>query len=156
MRKRSAYKPRAALVNPLTLLEPLNKDQQQALLLRCYSALNSMTQGARAEPNDWRDIADVLNIVETMALHTGHLTPGPIVPALEQVRDAMQAAQSRYQRGLGLRLDAMGLGAVRFVLEIYAEAMNVITAADMLSIIKTTHKLVAQAQASGDAQVVSL
>lgn len=115
MRKRSAYKPRAALVNPLTLLEPLNKDQQQALLLRCYSALNSMTQGAKAEPNDWRDIADVLNIVETMAL-----------------------------------------GAVRFVLEIYAEAMNVITAADMLSIIRTTHKLVAQAQASGSAQVVSL
>jgi len=63
MRKRSAYKPRAALVNPLTLLEPLNKDQQQALLLRCYSALNSMTQGAKAEPNDWRDIADDLRAV---------------------------------------------------------------------------------------------
>lgn len=31
-----------------------------------------------------------------------------------------------------------------------------ITAADMLSIIRTTHKLVAQAQASGSAQVVSL
>ncbi len=55
MRKRSRYRPMTELTNPLTLLEPLNKDQQQALLLRCYSALNSMTQGAKAEPNDWRD-----------------------------------------------------------------------------------------------------
>jgi len=156
MRKRSRYRPMTELPNPLTRLEPLNREQQQALLLRCYSALNSMTKGAKAEPNDWRDIADVLNIVETMTLHTGHLTPGPIVPALEQVRDAMKSAQARHQRGLGLRLDGMGLGAVRFVLDIYAEAISVITAADMLSIIKKTHRLVAAAQAAGDAQVVSL
>lgn len=154
MRKRSNRKPRE-LVNPLTFLKPLDADQQRALLLRCYTALNTMTTGQQAGPNDWRDLADVLNIIETMALHTGHLNPVQVLPSCEQVTDSIRAAQSRFRRGLGLRLDGMGLNAMRLLLSIYSEAISVLTAHEVAGIIKETQRQVAKA-ARENTNVVSL
>lgn len=154
MRKRSNRKPRE-LVNPLTFIKPLDRDQQRSLLLRAHTALNAMTTGQQAGPNEWRDLADVLNIIETMALHTGHLDIAQVGPSCEQVTQSMRAAQGRFKRGLGLRMDGLGLQALRLLLSIYGDALAVLTAHEVAGIIKETQRQVAKA-ARDNANVVAL
>lgn len=154
MKKRSTRKPRE-LVNPLTFIQPPSPAQQRALLLRCHTALNAITMGQQAGPNEWRDLADVLNIIETMALHTGHLDPAQVMPACEQVQHSMTSAQARFKRGMGLALDGLGLQAMRLLLSIYSDAVSILTAHEVAEILKETKRQV-QKSIRENAKVVSL
>lgn len=102
-----------ALVNPITYAtegaaitpEPaLNK-----LRLRELAAIEAFRTGA-AGRQEWLDLADMLNICETLAL--GGVGPEAL-DACEAAQEALAQAHDRYHRGGSLSLSAAGLQALR-------------------------------------------
>jgi hypothetical protein len=143
------YRPRDVLVNPLTLLQSASKDEQRRLLGRFYSALETITRGDHPGVDEWRDLSDALNCVETLALHMGKLVPAEVMPTVNAAIEGMVNASKRYKAGQGMRLDAAGLAAVRLVLDIYAQCIEGLTAHEMWRAQTLTARRVAQIQAAG-------
>lgn len=113
--------------NPLARLMPLPKHVRERFVLRAYTALESLT--ACAAGNDveaWRDLADVVNVTETLAVHLKQLDLEATVYT-RAANESMKAAQVRYKAGASLRLDGQGIEAVRAVLAIYEQCLTLLT-----------------------------
>ena len=127
---RKAYRPRS-LINPLTLLRPASPADRQAIEARFYSALESMVAGRQPGLDEWRDLSDAVNTVETLAGSTGHLNPSEVMPVVQDAITGMVLASRRYKAGQGMRLDAAGIAALREVVGIYVQCMERLTEAEM-------------------------
>lgn len=108
------------LVNPLAhVLDGITetpKNLLDKLRTRELSALESMAKGT-ATIQDWRDLTDMLNIAETMALSG----IGPeALPVCEQVQDALQDAAQRFEATGRMGMPGLGLQALRDMYE-YAD-----------------------------------
>lgn len=85
------------------------------LRLRELSAIESFRTG-KATKDDWRALADMSNIAETMS-RSGI---GPeVLPVCEQVQEALSAAHARFKAGGRLGFDGPGLQAVRELAEFH-------------------------------------
>ena len=113
--------------NPLARLMPVPKPVRDRLTLRAYSALESLTAGAAGNDVEaWRDLADVVNVTETLAVHLRQLDLQATV-FTQAANDSMKAAQARYKAGMSLRLDGQGIEAARAVLSIYEQCLEQLT-----------------------------
>lgn len=83
-----------------------------------YTALELIARGQHPGEAEWRDLADVVNHVETLML-AGHLLREEVEPMVAAGTAAMAAAARRWQAGHGVRLDAAGLQAMRELLAAY-------------------------------------
>ena len=73
------------------------------------AAIDAMTKGM-GTPHDWRWIADVLNIAETMAKHG----IGPeVLPYCEEAQKALLEAKERYDKTGKMGLSGAGIRAVK-------------------------------------------
>ena len=73
------------------------------------AAIDAMTKGM-GTPHDWRWIADVLNIAETMAKHG----IGPeVLPYCEEAQKALLEAKERYDKTGKMGLSGTGIRAVK-------------------------------------------
>lgn len=139
---RKAYKPRPVIQNPLVFLQPAVQADQTRLLNRAYGALEWMVNGKDPQPEGWRDCADVVNVIETMALHTGQLVADEVRADVLTAGNSMRAAERRFKAGQGLRLDGPGIQAMREVLEVYAQALAGLTAMEMERVFaETRHQM---------------
>jgi hypothetical protein len=153
MRKRSTYRPRAVLRNPLLILQPASKEARTQVLARVYSALDVMTNGKAPRPEEWRDLADVINTVETMALYTGHVRPEDVLADCQAANDSMRSAQRRFVAGQGLRMDGAGIQAVRNLLAVYDSAINELTGLEMERVLAETVRQINRHKRAGAEQV---
>jgi hypothetical protein len=113
--------------NPLARLMPMTAHARERLVLRAYSALDALTSGSQGDDVEaWRDLADVVNVTETLAVHLRTLDLEATVYT-QAANDRMKAAQARYKDGASLRLDAQGIAAVRAVLAIYEQCLAMLT-----------------------------
>jgi len=131
MRKRSAYRPKAVLSNPLALMRPASVAQRNAVLLQFYTALESMARGDHPGEEEWRSLSDCVNSVETLALTLGKLVPDEVMPTVNAAIEGMVAASVRFRAGKGMRLDAAGLDALRDVVGIYGQCLESLTEREM-------------------------
>jgi hypothetical protein len=73
------------------------------------SAIDAMVTG-KATTEDWRWIADVINIAETMARNG----IGPeVLPYCQQAQESLLAAAKRYEQTKRMGLDGLGIKAVK-------------------------------------------
>ena len=113
--------------NPLARLMPLPKAVRERFVLRAYTAMDSLTSGTQGNDVEaWRDLADVCNITETLAVHLRQLDLHATVYT-QALNDSMKAAQARYKAGMSLRLDGQGIEAARAVLSIYEQCLEQLT-----------------------------
>lgn len=131
MRKRSRYRPKAVIVDPLTLLRPASPDAKAKVMLRFLTALDHIARGEHPGEDDWRDLSDAINTVETLALHLGKLDPSEVMPVVNAAIAGMVGAANRYRAGQGMRLDAAGLEALRDVIDIYGQCLDSLTEHEM-------------------------
>lgn len=130
-RKRSTYRPRAVISDPLSLLRPADPQRRNAVLLRFLSAIDSMARGSHPGEAEWRDLSDAINTVETLALRLRKLEASEVMPVVNAAIAAMVGAANRFKAGQGMRLDAPGLQALRDVVDVYRQCLEGLTEREM-------------------------
>jgi hypothetical protein len=130
-RKRSKYRPRPVMSDPLSLMRPASQEKQNDVMLMFYVALEELARGQHPGEADWRALADAVNTVETLALHQGKLDAKQTIPLVSAATVAMVRAAERFKAGQGMRLDALGLQAVRDVVDIYGQCLQAFTEREM-------------------------
>lgn len=131
MRKRSPYRPRAVMANPLAALAPAPKAKRDRVIGEFLSSLDTMARGSHPGEEEWRSLSDAVNTVETLALALGKLNPAEVMPTVNACIAAMVGAAKRFQAGQGMRLDAAGLEALRDVIDIYDQCLAGLTEREM-------------------------
>ena len=131
MRKRSAYRPRPVLVNPLAAMQPAPLAERERLMARFRSSLHTIAAGSHPGEEEWRDLSDAINTVETLALHQRKLLAEEVMPTVTACIAAMVGAANRFKAGQGMRLDGAGLEALRDVLAIYEQCLEGLTEREM-------------------------
>lgn len=131
MKKRSAYRPRASHPNPLMRLMPAPQAKSAQLIARFDSALYAMTHGRHPGLDEWADLSDAINTVETLAVHSRKLPAAETMPLVNDAIKAMVGAANRHKAGHGMRLDGAGIAAIRAVIDIYAQCLQLLTEREM-------------------------
>jgi hypothetical protein len=116
MRKRCRRKV-YALTNPIAMAISgaaiTDTASLNQLRMRELSALESFRTG-KATRTEWMDLADLLNIAQTM----GQMGIGPeVLPVCARAQDALAAAHARFKAGKGLGFDGPGMEAMRALAE---------------------------------------
>lgn len=130
-RKRSAYRPRAVISDPLSLLRPASQQQRNTVMLRFLSSLDSVARGSHPGEAEWRDLSDAINTVETLAVNLRKLDAAEVMPIVNAAIAAMVGAANRFKAGQGMRFDALGLQALRDLLSVYAQCLDALTEREM-------------------------
>lgn len=131
MRKRSNYRPKPVLLNPLAAMQPAPKEQRDRVMGQFLSSLDTMARGSHPGEEEWRSLSDAINTVETLALHLHKLQPVEVMPTVNAAIAAMVGAAKRFQAGQGMRVDGPGLEALRDVLAIYEQCLQGLTEREM-------------------------
>lgn len=129
-RKSKPYRPMASLTNPLSLLLPAPREDATMLLTKFHMALEMMARGQHPGVEEWRDIADIVNTVETLCVEQ-KLLPLQVMPWVQLAAHAMANCGMRHHAGRGFRLDGPGMLAIQQVLNFYIDALGALTARDM-------------------------
>jgi len=101
-------------------VEPMPADKRTHQLTRMWGGLAALETSATPTVDDWRVCSDAANLMETLVDMGEAQDPDGLV---EDCVKALANAGRRYQDGQALRLDGVGLHALRSVLEDYAEAL---------------------------------
>lgn len=133
----SKKKPQRTLTQTYSLMSILmaSPDSPTPQFLRTHQ-LTSMYEGLRAlerdaapKPDDWRALADVVNLMETLVLQGLVTDEGGM---LADTSKAMAEAVIRYADGKALRLDGQGIASMRGTLEDYTEVLDVLSHRQMV------------------------
>ena len=131
MSRRPRRRSRPVLTDPLSLLRPVAVAERERVMARFRSSLETMARGSSPTEEEWRDLSDVCNTLETLTLIQRKLAIDEVMPSVRSAVDAMVAAAKRYREGKGLRLDGPGLEAMREVLAIYEQCLEGFTEREM-------------------------
>lgn len=102
--------------------QPMPEFKRTHQLTRMYEGLHAMEQGNVPTPDDWRVVADAVNLMETLVA-MGWLVDGDGL--IEDAVEAMAVAGARSQQEHKvIRLPGAGIEAVRGVLEDYSAALE--------------------------------
>jgi hypothetical protein len=124
--------------NPLAMLMPAPKSQRDALMLRFYSALEAISKGSAPGQEEWRDLADACNVLETLVEQKR--LPIEASEAIEKSISALHDAAIRYRQGKAIRLSATGLQALRDTLVMYEQCLALLTERQMHQAAEATAK----------------
>jgi hypothetical protein len=117
MKKRCKRKVWSTSINPVAhaIAGASVSDKQSLDKLRLYelSAIDAMIKGM-GTTEDWRWLADVMNIAETMGNHGIGIE---VLPVCEIVQAEMEAAARRYEKSRKMGLSGTG---IRYIKELYA------------------------------------
>lgn len=140
--------------NPLARLMPIRKEVREQLMLRAYSALEAITAGRHPGESEWRDLADVVNVVETLTVDLKRLPPLTLAHT-ETASQSLRDAARRFKDTNTVRLDAAGITALRSVLEIYDQCLGTFTERAMEEAFQRTKDVIEQMLRKG-AEAVTL
>jgi hypothetical protein len=121
MRKRSKYRPKSVISDPLTLMVPVSAERRNKVILKFLTAIEAMRAGTDPGNEEWRSLSDAVNTVETLALWQKKIDAAEVMPTVNAAIAGMVHASRRFKAGQGMRLDAAGLEALRDVISIYEE-----------------------------------
>jgi hypothetical protein len=140
--------------NPLAMLMPVPKAVRDRLMTRAYSALDAIARGEHPGESEWRDLADVVNVVETLAIEMKSL-PALALAYTETASQSLREAARRFNDTKTVRLDAAGLTALRGLLEIYGQCLETMTERHMERAFARTKEAIEQKLRDG-AEAVTL
>lgn len=102
---------------------------RNTMTLPMYSGLAALEKDADPRPDDWRALADAVNLMETL------VRQGLVDDESGLLKDAsiaMAEAAIRHTEGKALRLDGKGIAAMRGTLEDFTEVLEVLSHRQML------------------------
>lgn len=137
--------------------EPMPEGYRRHQLTRMWSGLANMETGATPTTDDWRVCSDAVNLMETLvSMGVVEDTSGLLMDAIT----AMAMAGKRHMKGNAIRLDALGIQAVRAVLEDYASMLDQLPARTMVRCHRLTERRIREVLAGTrqphDVEVVDL
>lgn len=147
-RKRGRRRPIMVSMDPLAKLAPAPKAERDLVIGRFRSDLEAMARGQDPTVDDWRDLSDVVNLVETLALVQGLLDIDATMPAVRAATAAMVAAAHRFKTTGRFGLDGPGLQALREVVDTYEAAAAGFTRYVMTEATRLTQERISAAQAA--------
>ena len=117
--------------------EPMNEKQRRHQLTRMWSGLAALETSAEPTRDDWAVCSDAVNLMETL------IEGGRVEDTNNLLFDAMKALAEAGQRsfeGKPIRLDGVGMQAVRGLLEDYAMVLESLPARTMIHCHRLTEK----------------
>ena len=131
MKKRSNYRPKSVLTDPLSMLRPVSKERLAPVMLGFLTAIEAMRTGDHPGVDEWRSLSDAVNTVETLSIHQKKVDPAEVMPTVNAAIAAMVMASRRFKAGQGMRLDGPGLEALRDVIALYEQCATLFTEREM-------------------------
>ena len=122
--------------------EPTPRAKRTYQLTRMWSGLAAIETAPTPSTDDWRVCSDAVNLMETLVLDmklcedASGLLPDAVT--------ALAMAGRRHQAGGNIRLDAVGIQAVRAVLEDYSSMLETLSHRAMLRCHQLTEKRLRQ------------
>ncbi len=146
-RKGKAYRPH--VIAPLVLRAiGITQEQRALVMARFGSSLLTIENGSHPGEAEWRDLSDVVNLVETLCLRMQQLlVVDEVMPDVRTATSAMVAAAHRWREGKGMRLSGEGLKALRSLLSAYDQCLAGLSAADLMHALRLTEQVVRDARA---------
>lgn len=137
--------------------EPMPEASRTHQLTRMYQGLRAIEQEAAPNSDDWRLLADAVNMMETLVdCGIVHDASGLLNDAVEALADAAHHARD----GKPLRLSGPGIAAVRAVLEDYSEITAQVSHRTMIRCHRETEKRIREIRSgkrrAGDVEVMEL
>lgn len=142
-KKRKAYRPKRVITDMMIFLRPTPPEKRQKKLLRCHTALQEIACGKQPGKDEWGELCDVVNVLETLTTHHKKLLADEVRPTLETATMSMMTACRRYNKGQGLRLDAPGLQAMRDALAMYTQVTEQLTEREIVTAELDTARIIA-------------
>jgi hypothetical protein len=118
--------------------EPLPAAYRTHQLTRMYEGLHALETADNPTTDDWRVVSDAVNMLETLVeMQVCEDSSGLLMDA---VRGLAIAGQRHKREGKPIRLDGLGIQAVRSVLASYADLLNMLPARVMYRCHRLTEK----------------
>ncbi len=138
--------------------EPLPAEYRRHQLTKMYDGLAAMETGASPTTDDWRVVSDAVNLMETL-IETMKVCEDESGLLLDAIT-ALAMAGRRNLAGAAIRLDGVGIQAVRAILEDYAALIDVLPARTMIRCHRLTetrlHELLDGKRRPHDVEITSL
>jgi hypothetical protein len=118
--------------------EPLPEKFRMHQLTMMYQGLHAMETAPAPTLDDWRVVSDAINLMETLVVEMKVCedSSGLLMDAIT----ALALAGKRNRAGGTIRMDGVGIQAVRSILSDYAELLNVLPARTMYRCHRLTEK----------------
>lgn len=117
--------------------KPMPQAMRNAQLTQMLTGLNGLETSLEPTHRDWQVVSDAINLMETLVkMKVCEDESGLLTDAIT----AMAKAGQRHLTGKNLRLDALGIQAVRAVIEDYASMLNTVSHRDMVRCHRQTEK----------------
>lgn len=155
MSKRKAYRPKAVMLNPLASVVPMSTTKRNKLELYYLTAIAAVANGSYPGIEEWRSLADIVNVVETLVFQ-GKLLREEILPDVVTANEAMRAAAKRYQAGHGMRLSGVGLSALREIAAVHTHCLTQLTEREIEQAIAETRRAIVAVQRDRPSTVIQL
>ena len=149
--------------------QPMPDGSRRHQLTRMWEGLRAIELAPEPSTDDWRVCSDAVNLMETLTLTNNGWWPGcdgePVQIAdtsglLMDAITALAMAGRRHVAGGAIRLDALGIQAVRAVLEDYASMTEQLPARTMVRCHRLTERRIQEILAgrkhAHDVEVVNL
>jgi hypothetical protein len=118
--------------------EPLPEKFRTHQLTMMYQGLHAMETAPEPTTDDWRVVSDAINLMETLVVEMKVCedSSGLLMDAIT----ALAVAGKRNRAGGAIRMDGVGIQAVRSILSDYAELLNMLPARTMYRCHRLTEK----------------
>lgn len=118
---------------------PLPEDKRVHQLSMMYEALHSLELAEKPTTDDWRTVSDAVNLVETLVteMKICEDTEGLLDDAIKALADA---GRRHMRTGANIRLDALGIQAIRSVLTDYSYFLETLPERTMIRCHRLTEK----------------
>jgi len=116
---------------------PMPESSRRHQLTTMWQGLAALESADRPSSNDWRVCSDAVNLLETLVIMGYVKDPSGLLP---DAVEALAKAGQRHLAGGPLRLDGLGIQAVRAVLEDYASAIEQLSHRTMVMAHRHTEK----------------
>jgi hypothetical protein len=118
--------------------EPLPEKFRTHQLTMMYQGLHAMETAPSPTTDDWRVVSDAINLMETLVVEMKVCedSSGLLMDSIT----ALAVAGKRNRAGGTIRMDGVGIQAVRSILSDYAELLNMLPARTMYRCHRLTEK----------------
>jgi hypothetical protein len=140
MRKRGHRKPQYVFNDPLSIFKRVAVKKRNTMMLRYLSALESIATGSNPTVEELKDLSDVMNICETLAVSMGRMDRKEVCPIISNAASAIADASERYREGKTIRMDGHGLEAMRTLIDIYRQCIERLSEMEMTMATEITNR----------------
>jgi hypothetical protein len=128
-KRKKRYVPRAVMSDPFAAFQPVDKERRDNQMLKFRTALESVARGSAPDEEDWRLLADAINVLETLIAQ--ELLTAKSNEYLDAATAAMVEAGEGWRNGRGMRFTGAGLQSLRVVIDLYEQCLEQLTERQM-------------------------